>query len=292
MKNSNTLILGTWQFGGSFGYWQDQEKDNSKAVIKAAISNEITTFDTAYSYQNTETLLSSVLPKEAKLYTKIQPVPSFEKKILISLKRLKRESLEAIFIHWPTSNTPLLLECIDTLQELKDQGLCKQIGYSNFPLSLLKTLPKPDILQRAISLLWQQDLAETQLWCQTNEVKLAGYSPLAMGLLSGKYKTKADLTDNRQNYYALSYPVLFTELLRNLCILATKYNTTPSLIALTWARAMADFTIFGARNSKELKELVTPLCLTEEDLLYLTEQGKTISSLATMDNQLNHRWME
>ncbi len=286
----NKLVLGTWQFGGSFGYWEDQEKEDSKAVIKAALKSGITTFDTAYSYQNTETLLSSLLPKEAKIYTKVQPIPSFEKKFKTSLSRLKRESIDTLFIHWPTDDERLLEETISSLFRLKEEGYIEHVGYSNFPLRLLTSLPKPDKIERAVSLLWTKDLEETQAWCRANDVSLVGYSPLAMGLLSGKYNSKTDLSDKRQNIYCFDHLTEFNTLLDASEKVTIEHNCSMSKVALSWAISQCDEVVFGARNAETLLENIEPLELKKEEIDTLKEASKAINSFATSDNMLAHNW--
>lgn len=286
----NKLILGTWQFGGSFGYWETQEREDSKAVIKAALKSGINTFDTAYSYLNTETLLSSILPQTAKIYTKVQPIPSFEKKFKTSLMRLKRDNIDTLFIHWPTDDEPLLEATIETLFKLKEEGLVSNIGYSNFPISLLKSLPLPDKIERAVSLLWTKELFETKAWCKNYNIILTGYSPLAMGLLSGKYKLKDDLKDKRENLYCLQHPIQYKALLDSINSIAEKYNVTMSKIALSWALNQCDEVVFGARNLSSLYDNISPICLTDEDIVYLNESSKPINNFATSDNMLSHNW--
>lgn len=286
----SNLVLGTWQFGGSFGYWEDQEKDKSKAVIKAALRCGITTFDTAYSYLNTETLLSSLLPMDVKIYTKVQPIPSFEKKFKTSLLRLKRDNIDTLFIHWPTDDRPLLDETIKTLFRLKEEGLINNVGYSNFPLSYLKELPYPDKIERATSLLWTQDLRETQEWCKANKVALVGYSPLSMGLLSGKYKRREDLNDKRQNLYIFDHLKEFNTLLTAIEKLAKERECSMSRISLSWAIKQCDEVVFGARDINTLLEDIEPLELKKEELDTLYKASDVIASIASSDNMLSHNW--
>ncbi len=284
------LVLGTWQFGGSFGYWENQNKDKSKAVIKEAIKAGITTFDTAYSYLNTESLLSSLLPTDTAIYTKVQPVPSFERKFKTSLKRLKRDSIDTLFIHWPTDDKALLENSINSLLKLKQEGFIKHIGYSNFALSLLKELPIPDKIERAVSLLWINELKETQEWCSKGKVALVGYSPLAMGILTGKYKNKEDLKDKRQNFYALNHMRELEKLLKEIQNIAVINNVSISQIAISWALAQCDEVVFGAKDVQTLRENLSPLCLKEEEIVYLDKASCVINSFATYDNPLGHIW--
>lgn len=286
----NELVLGTWQFGDNYGFWKNESTNDLKKILIKAKALGITIFDTAYSYQNCETLLSSYLDDDIELFTKVMPTPSFEKKIMTCLKRLKKKNIETLFIHWPTNDDSILSNCIKILEKLKKEGTINNTGYSNFPLSLLKKLPHPDMIQRPISLLWQKEMEETQHWCRENNIKLVGYSPLAMGLLSGKYKNKNDINDKRKDFYILDHQSFFEEFLNILKELKRKYNTTESTIALSWARDNADYTIFGVRNTEQLESNLEYIKLDAEDSILLKNKGEGLSRLSLYDNPLNHQW--
>lgn len=286
----NELVLGTWQFGDNYGFWKNESTNGLKKLIIKAKALGIRTFDTAYSYQNCETLLSAYLDDDTKIFTKVMPTPSFERKIMTCLKRLKKNHIETLFIHWPTNDDAVLSSCIRTLEKLKKEGIISNTGYSNFPLSLLKKLPHPDMIQRPVSLLWQKELNETQLWCRKNDIKLVGYSPLAMGLLTGKYRNRKDLDDKRKDFYVLNYPSIFDELLSTLNTVGKKYNTDESTLSLSWARDNADYTIFGARNIGQLESDLGYMKLDAADSQLLKSKGEELSRLSLYDNPLNHQW--
>jgi Predicted oxidoreductases (related to aryl-alcohol dehydrogenases) len=287
---SDIPVLGTWQFGGSRGYWEDQDINKSRETVRTAVKRGIKVFDTAYSYPNAETLIAPMLPDDAIIFTKVMPVPSLERKVETSLKRLKRESVDTLFLHWPTGDEKQLSSSIDTLFKLKTKGLIQRVGYSNFPLSMIRTLPRPDRIERAISLLWLEELEETKAYCLEKDITLVGYSPLAMGLLSGKYRKREDLADKRREHYAFDNRELFHTLLDALQEVAEAKRVSPASIALAWARRNADATVFGARNKIELEENLKVPGLSADEEEYLTKMGNALKGLAPFDNQLNHEW--
>jgi aryl-alcohol dehydrogenase (NADP+) len=129
-----------------------------------------------------------------------------------TLKRLQTDYVDLYQIHWPERNVPMfgtarydaaqerattpILEQIGTMDELMRAGKIRHYGVSNETswgvcefarLAKIHGLPKPVTIQNAYSLVnrtFEWDLAEA---CHREAVALLAYSPLAMGVLSGKY---------------------------------------------------------------------------------------------------------
>ena len=98
-------ILGLWNMGDGSFHNKLSPKD-SKSLIKAAIRDGITSFDTAFSYKEADSMLYSAL-KEAgcqresiELISKIMPVPTLERKAEAVLRRLNTEYIDILLIHW------------------------------------------------------------------------------------------------------------------------------------------------------------------------------------------------
>jgi myo-inositol catabolism protein IolS len=76
------------------------------------------------------------------------------------------------------------------LTDLKDQGKIRAIGVSNFSLDQLKTICEIgpiESLQPPYSLLWRHVETDTLAWCREQRVTILAYSPMAQGLLTGKF---------------------------------------------------------------------------------------------------------
>jgi aryl-alcohol dehydrogenase (NADP+) len=129
-----------------------------------------------------------------------------------SLKRLRTDYLDLYQIHWPERNVAMfgtmrydahkekpatpILEQIEALDELIRAGKIRHYGLSNETswgiceftrLAKIHGLPSPVTIQNAYSLVnrtFEWDLAEA---CHREQVALLAYSPLAMGVLAGKY---------------------------------------------------------------------------------------------------------
>ena len=288
----NELALGTWQFGPGFGYWLDQKTEESQRVIRQAITRGIRRFDTAYSYCNAESLLSPFLRgNELLIIDKVMPVPTLERKLMTSLLRLGRKSIDTLLLHWP-GDKAALEESFKTLERLKDKGLISHYGVSNFPLSLLSQYDEwaIDAIEVPISLLWMKDAEAMWEYTRSKEITLIGYSPLGMGLATGKYPRRECLTDERQNNEAFAHMSEYSSLLDLIRCIAKEKGSTMANIAIAWAREKADITVLGCRNLGQLAENLDTVKLEDEEVKVLTRSAYALCSTYSSENPFNHRW--
>lgn len=294
MTKKSKLGLGTWQFGDKNGFWPSFKTEDCKDIIRHAVKNGITTFDTAYSYENAENFLSSVLREKRvenpEIITKVMPTPSISKKISSSLKRLNPFIPCSVLLHWPTSDDYLLKLSLDALEDLKNKGIIKSFGLSNFPLSLLDKISSDyeiSAIQRPISLIWSKELQETVQFSKDNNILLYGYSPLGMGVLSNN-----EIKDSRKgNLYVYDHKKELSSLLDIVNNLSMDKNTKPSAIALSWARHKgADCIFFGATKKSYIEQNLISVDLSEDEILALDEVSIGLSEKSNCDNMFNHRW--
>lgn len=294
-------VLGTWQAAPSDGFWTKQDTLSSERTIACAVRHGITTFDCAQSYGNgrAEQILSKVLSRypnrsffiDTKIMPSSRPVRELVEK---SLVRLKRSSLNRLYLHWPSS----LFDWEDMLTQmnsLKSEGLIARVGVCNLSLAQLKDLCSGihiDTFQRPFSLLWSREYEETRTFCSEHGIELAVYSPLGAGLLSGKYRTPADFedsTDRRRDFFCFDPSCIdfFHALL-----------DTPGFSgdnALRWtASRKPDLLLLGCRTQDQVEEnlraLETPI---DPDLsARLTRAADTLAEKAALicDNMFSYNW--
>jgi aryl-alcohol dehydrogenase-like predicted oxidoreductase len=114
-----------------------------------------------------------------------------------SLKNLQTDYIDLYQIHWPNHQIPLA-ETVGALEQLKEQGKIRAIGVSNFAvrdLSDMVALGECQANQLPYSLLWRVIEREIQPLCLEHNVGIICYSPLAQGLLTGRYATVAEVPD-------------------------------------------------------------------------------------------------
>ncbi len=195
------IIMGTWQAGKKM--WVGIEDAETIKAIKTGFEAGITTVDTAevYGDGHSERIVAQALSDvraEVIYATKVfsnhlqydQVVEACER----SLGNLKTDYIDLYQIHWPAgawnSAVVAIEETMTALNHLKQVGKIRSIGVSNFSLAQLQAAAqygKIDSLQPPYSLFWRQIEPELTDYCLINKISILAYSPLAQGLLTGKF---------------------------------------------------------------------------------------------------------
>jgi len=203
-----------------------------------------------------------------------------------SLKRLQTDYIDLFQIHWPERNVPLfgtwqfdvskekestpILEQIEALATAMKAGSIRAYGLSNETafglcefsrLAERHGLPKPVSVQNGYNLVsrtFDGDLAEAS---HRLDIPLLAYSPLAMGLLSGKYRggaqpagTRLTKFPNFGERYRRPEVIAAAEAY---CVVAERHGLTPTALALAFVRSrfFVASTILGATSVAQLEEL-------------------------------------
>ena len=273
-KQISKIGLGTWQFGSrEWGYGSQYADEVAQAVVRRALELGVTLFDTAeiYGFGRSERILGRALGEDREsvfLATKILPVlpvaPVVEQRAVASANRLGARRLDLYQVHQPN---PVVRDgtIMRGMRALQRVGLVGEVGVSNYslrrwraaedalgspvlsnqvPYSLVARAPEQDLLPYAAS---------------TGRVVLA-YSPLAQGLLSGRYHP-GNLPANRVR---AANPLFLPEnlqrageLLAVLGEVAAAHAATPAQIALAWViRHPAVAAIPGASSVEQLESNV------------------------------------
>lgn len=201
--------LGCNSFGTTFGTPVDEE--GTRHTVHAALDAGITLFDTADIYGESEVFVGKALGSrrdEIVLATKfggqIGKDPAnkgasarwIEQAVENSLRRLGTDRIDLYQLHFPDPNTPFE-ETLTALDNLVKAGKVREIGSSNLSgsqideaeaLSREKGLARFVSAQNDLSLLRQRTIDDVVPACVRNDVAVIPYSPLASGLLTGKYK--------------------------------------------------------------------------------------------------------
>ncbi len=269
---------GTWAWGNRLLWDYQAEMDTElNAVFDHCLSQGVTLFDTGDSYGTgklsgqSEKLLgqfsraySGSNQDKICLATKLAPYPwrltpqSMLAAGQASAARLGHIAL--VQLHWSTANylpwqeAPLL----DGLAELCHQGLAKGIGLSNFGPKRLRLAHqrltqqglKIQTLQVQYSLLSTYPITELGLKevCDELDIQLIAYSPLALGLLTGKYKTKADLPKGLRKFALGQILPGIATLLSCLTAVAAHREKSMAQVALNWCICKGTLPIPGAKN--------------------------------------------
>ena len=187
--------IGTWGIGGkSTAVYENDEYEIRS--IEYAISKGINVIDTAemYAAGHSEELVGKAIKKfdREKLFIISKAWPNHLKRDDLiksareSIKRLDIDYLDLYLIHWPSDSVPLE-ESLNAMLFLKDNGLTRNIGVSNFgPVLLQESLEitgKTNILADEIEYNYgnQKEAKSTISFCQKHGIKIIAYSPLSKG---------------------------------------------------------------------------------------------------------------
>ena len=201
------IVMGCWAIGGGYT-WGEQDEKDSLDTIRAAVDTGINMFDTAEFYNEgySEEVLGKGLAglrDKVLIATKAWFENLTADKLIQacegSLKRLKTDYIDLYQIHWPNWNVPLE-ETFSAMEKLKQNGKIRFAGVSNFGVrDLTEALGYADIMtdQLAYSLLFRAIEYEILENCRQAQVGVLAYSPLAQGLLTGKFKGPDEVDDER-----------------------------------------------------------------------------------------------
>ena len=204
----SVVCQGCWSIVTSDGTWGGNDPGQSVATIRAAVDAGITFFDTAEGYGRgeSEEILARALAgrrREVIIASKAGgghlAAADVRAACEQSLKRLKSDYIDLYQVHWPSRTVPLD-ETLGAMEALRDEGKIRQIGVSNFGTSFLSEARCTERVasnQLAYSLLWRAVEYEVAPACAAAGVGILCYSPLAQGLLTGKFASPDDVPPGR-----------------------------------------------------------------------------------------------
>jgi aryl-alcohol dehydrogenase-like predicted oxidoreductase len=280
--------LGAWAIGGGgweFG-WGPQDDADSIGAIHHALDLGVNWIDTAaaYGFGRSELIVGRALQglrdhERPYVFTKASLVEGPGRTVVHSLKRdsilreaeasLERLGIDAIDlyqIHWPIP-APDIEEGWAAFAELKEQGLVRHIGVSNFSVAQLRRaaqLAPVETIQPQYSLIDREAEAELLPFAEREAIGVLVYSPMASGLLTGAMTRSriAHLPDDdwrahdpRFTEPRLSHHLALVERLR---AVADRHSTTPGAVAIAWAlrNPAVDGAIVGFRRPDQVDPLL------------------------------------
>ena len=199
------------QFAGGEGFWRYMFEDTSQAekdeIIKTALDGGVNWFDTAemYGFGRSERLLAKALENndvpdaDVIIADKWWPFPRFARNIkrTIDTRRLNLSPymLDLYQIHWPNSLSSVEAQ-MDAMADLVEDGKIRAVGVSNFGADYTRRAHEV-LVKRGLGLasnqvqfsLLDRSIESNGILQAAKDlgVTIIAYSPLASGLLTGKY---------------------------------------------------------------------------------------------------------
>ncbi len=291
--------FGAWALGGGDWEhgWGPQDDEESIAAIHHALELGINWIDTAaaYGFGRSEQIVGRALEGVAQrpyMFTKCSLLEGPERRVVHSLKRdsilreaddsLTRLGVDAIDlyqIHWPIPAEDIE-EGWAALAELKEQGLVRHIGVSNFDadqLRVVQQIAPIETLQPQYSLIERDVEREILPFAEREGIGVIVYSPMGSGMLTGKM-TRARIEqlpedDWRKHDARFNDPQLSRnlDLVERLEAVADRHETIPGAVAVAWTlrNPAVDGAIVGFRRPAQVDPILTAasLELTDEDLV-------------------------
>lgn len=275
------LCIGTWAWGDKifWNYGNGYGQEQLQQAFTAALDAGVTFFDTAevYGLGKSEQILGEFLQqtqKQVQIATKFWNWPwrfttqSVADALTDSLKRLQLERVELYQIHWPFTFFLSQEAIINTLADEVQRGRIGAVGISNYSAKQMREVHKIlaargiplAVNQMPYSLLTRQ--IESNGVLETAKelgVAILAYSPLAQGLLTGKYTVEsgevpsgARRIDPRFGKDGLKKIAPLLSLLREI---GEKRDRTPAQVALNWLIAQGNvIPIAGAKTATQVQQ--------------------------------------
>ncbi|MBW4556482.1 MAG: aldo/keto reductase [Trichormus sp. ATA11-4-KO1] len=285
-----SMGCGTWAWGNKLLWGYDQSMDEQlQAVFNLCVSNGVTLFDTGDSYgtgrlNGRSELLLGQFTKDYQgvgennicIATKLAAYPwrwtrqSMIKACKSSAKRLGR-NVDLVQMHWSTANYAPWQELglLDGLADLYEQGLVKGVGLSNYGPKRLQHVHKKfaargvpiTTVQVQYSLLSTYPVTQLKLKdvCDQLGIKLIAYSPLALGILTGKYSEKGSLPKGIRGLLFRQLLPGVRSLLACLREIAEFRNKSMSQVAINWCICKGTIPIPGAKNAEQAQQNIGAL---------------------------------
>jgi len=275
--------LGTWAMGGPWRFgWGPCDDGESICAIQRALDLGINWIDTApvYGLGHAEELVGKAITGRRDLVyiaTKCGLVwnshgrvrhdlnpGSIRQEVEASLYRLGVDVIDLYQIHMPDRVVPVE-KSWQELVRLKKQGKIRWLGVSNFDIALMQrcqAIHPVDSLQPPYNLLHRQVESEILPFCLTQGIGVVAYSPLASGLLSGRFdKHRLAADDWRRHSADFTEPLISRHLrqVEQLRLMAARHGKTAGHLALAWVLRHPAVTsaIVGAHTVAQVEETLS-----------------------------------
>jgi aryl-alcohol dehydrogenase-like predicted oxidoreductase len=307
------IAIGTWAWGDNlfWNYAQAEDKEEVRNAFLASLESGITFFDTAevYGLGESERLIGRFLKEvgdqalEVQIATKFMPLPwrfdaqAIRNAITESLKRLQVSKVSLYQVHQPVSFLISQKVLMHTLAEEVANGRIEAVGISNYSASQMREAHnylaekgvKLAVNQVRYSLLDRE--IETNGILETAQelgVTILAYSPIAQGLLTGKYKIDSDRPTGARKIdprFKAEGLTKIEPLLKLLEEIGARHNRTIAQVALNWLICQSTdkskiIPIPGAKTANQAQQNAGALgwSLSPEEIEQLNQVSKLISS--------------
>jgi len=295
--SASAIALGTWAIGGWM--WGGTDRRESINAIHAALDSGINLIDTApaYGFGLSEEIIGEAISgrrgkivlatkcgliwdeKKGKFFFSTNAdgtggspdreiyrylgSDSIRREVEASLRRLKTDYIDLLQTHWQDATTPIA-ETMETLIKLKEEGKIRAIGVSNATIDQIEEYRRAgqiDTDQEKFSMIDRaQEKDGKFIYTEKNNIAVLCFSPLALGLLSGRITSdrsygKGDQRSTKERFSAGNIS-LVNEMLNEFKPIATDKQIPTAQLVIAWTihQPGATHALVGARNEKQAVE--------------------------------------
>jgi aryl-alcohol dehydrogenase-like predicted oxidoreductase len=310
------IAFGSWAAGGWM--WGGTEQNDAVGAIRAAYDLGVTSIDTApiYGQGLSEEIVGAAikgLPRDkVQLLTKFgmrwdlsEPrggfgfktkdndgrdldvykyaaAASIVQECEDSLRRLGTDYIDLYQIHWPDVTTPIH-ETMEAVQRLVEQGKVRAVGVSNYSAAQMQEAEQTVRLasnQVPYSMVRRDIEADVVPYCLEHHKAILAYSPLQLGLLTGKIRPGQDFgagdLRNGHRLFAPDHVTRVNGFLAKLQPLAEAKNATLGQLVIRWTLAQPGISValVGARNARQAEQNARAIDvqLTPEDVNFIDQE--------------------
>ncbi|KAI8088067.1 NADP-dependent oxidoreductase domain-containing protein [Gilbertella persicaria] len=273
------IAIGAWQWGDKKVWnWTPEAEKDAKEAFDKAFELGIPFYDTAEVYgdgesereiQRFRSKYTEEQQKQMVIATKFFPHDdrtNFPDVLLSALKdslaRLGTMDVDLYQIH--AAIHPAEIEVVgNALADAYDAGLVKAVGVSNYSLDEIQRMHAA-LTKRGVPLASNQisfslirtipEKSGLIKLCHDLGIAVLAYSPLGMGILTGKFGAKGPWPEGRQRTFSSLDTEQLTKLLDVLKNLSDKYNLPQSAIALNWCIVKGTIPLGGARTAEHVEQ--------------------------------------
>ena len=291
-----------------WGYGKEYEKDASKEAFDTLAASGLTFIDTAEVYgfglseQFTGEFVRSAPQNKFQVASKFAPIPwRFTRASVVgacraSLARLEMPRMSLYIQHWPGFGTNFFANdaFLEGMADCAEAGLCDAVGVSNFNASRVRNAVKAlgargvplSSNQVQYSLLYREPERNGVLdACREAGVTVVAYSPLAQGLLTGKYTAPGAAAPSGPRA-AVFTPARLAGVEALLAVMREigdgRGGKTPGQIAINWLLCKGTLPIPGVKNARQAQEVAGALGwrLTAEEVRALDMASDKVGTVA------------
>lgn len=303
-KPISRIGLGTWQFGTrEWGYGDQYASRDSDVIVGRAVEVGITLFDTAeaYGFGRSESILGAALAAHDALdtaYVATKHFPLFPIAPLVrraagaSAGRLGVPTIDLYQVHQPN---PVVRDgtTMAGMRDLQDAGVVTDVGVSNYSLGRWthaeRVLGRPVLSNQVqFSLAHSGPLEDLVPFAAAQGRVVIAWSPLAQGLLSGRY----DATNRPTGGVRQVNPLFLEEnltraagLLQVLREVAATHGVTPAQVALAWLIHQPNVVAIPGASSVaqvEANAAAADIDLADDEVAELTTHARAFQPLGAM----------